>query len=136
MAGKYKYVWVIAVLSCAAVGCGDSSGPDTNPSGTYTLQRVNDGPLPRTLKQGIEYKLEILIGSLRIHDDSTFVRSTTSREVDGPTSVVETRETEGTWTRQGTEIRFFVDGLPTNIAVIQARDIIVVLDSVKYEYRR
>ena len=136
MAGKYKHIWLIAALGCAAIGCGDSSGPDTNPSGTYTLNRVNDGPLPRTLKQGLDYKLEILIGSLRIHDDSTFVRSTTSREVDGPTSVVETRETEGTWTRQGTEIRFFVDGLPTNIAVIQARDIIVVLDSVKYEYRR
>lgn len=136
MIGK-RTGWLVGIFVLGMLaGCGDPSGPDTNPSGHYVLQRVNDGDLPRELEQRTDYSFQILIGSLRIHEDSTFVRSTTSREIDGATTTVQTQEVTGTWTRAGDQITFTVRGQPNNISAIQERDIIVVLDSVTFEYRR
>ncbi len=134
---KALHGWLSAAIALGLLcACADASGPDSDPTGTYTLQKVNDIDLPHVLKQEGNYKLEVLIGSLRIHEDSTFVRSTTSREIDGATTRVETEQTRGTWTRQGDSLTFRVEGVVDNIASIKDRDIIVVLDSMKFEYRR
>jgi hypothetical protein len=59
------------VLSATACGGGDSSGP-ASIAGTYTLQTVNNAPLPFTTSEDATYKAEILSWVVTLNDNNTY----------------------------------------------------------------
>jgi hypothetical protein len=132
---KRIYFWMITIILAGASACSDAAGPDTDPSGTYNLRSIDNQNLPHTLDDRTGYKLEVLIGSLRIREDSSFIESITTREIDGATTTVQTRETRGTWSRTDDVLTMTVAGIQTT-AALQDRDIIVEVDSLVYVYRR
>ena len=95
------------VFSVAA--CGDDSDPGAPSSitGTYSLRRIDNEPVPVTLVDIPGYKLEMLSGSLAINSGNSFTGATTSREtIDGEVQAPETFTCTGSYTRSGNTLTF------------------------------
>jgi hypothetical protein len=69
------------VLSATACGGGDSSGP-ASIAGTYTLQTVNNAPLPFTTSEDATYKAEILSWVVTLNDNNTYSHVFRGRSTD------------------------------------------------------
>ena len=91
------------VILASACGGSDSTGPASNPVGTYRLEAIDGQPLPYDL-----FSSEIQSGSLTLRADGTYSATTTSRDEDIFTGEVTTNtETEtGTYSHNGGAIRF------------------------------
>lgn len=96
--------FALALVLALATACGDTSGPDTGHTGTYTLRSVDGDPLPATLyEDGTDY-VRVVGGSLTLDADGTFsTQSTINYRMQGETGT-ETGTLFGTYTRSGSSI--------------------------------
>jgi hypothetical protein len=63
-------ILVPALLLVAA--CADTTAPEHNPFGHYSLARINGDPLPAVVHETTVASLEFLRGGLRLNTDFTF----------------------------------------------------------------
>lgn len=94
------------VAASLLLGCGDATGPDRDPAGTYALESVNAQPLPFTDTD----KTVILSGSLVLKSNRTFTLSGSVRSG----SVTQTSSIDGTYSQNGSTITFHVEDELTN----------------------
>lgn len=127
---RFVPVLLVALLLSA---CGDSpTGPDRSVVGTYQLATINASALPADI-----FGVEILSGSLSLKRDNTFSATSTSRYEDFETGemITETETGTGTYTHDGTIIRFTEDG-ETIEATYDGRSITINAGIVVAVYRR
>lgn len=90
-------------LTSAACGGGDSSGPPSI-AGTYTLQTVNNSPLPFTTSEDATYKAEILSWVVTLNTNATYNFVFQGRSTDNGVPTVNTITSVGTYTVSGSTI--------------------------------
>jgi hypothetical protein len=94
-------------LTATACGGGDSSTAPTSVAGTYTLQSVNNGPLPFTTDQDATYKAEILSWVVTLNDDKSFSHVFMGRSTDNGQITENTITGAGTYTHSGATVDMF-----------------------------
>jgi hypothetical protein len=94
------------VLSATACGGGDSSGP-ASIAGTYTLQTVNNAPLPFTTSEDATYKAEILSWVVTLNEDKSHSFVFRGRSTDNGQTTVNTITSTGTYTVSGSTVDMF-----------------------------
>jgi hypothetical protein len=97
---------LVGVLALAATACGggDSSTAPTSVAGTYTLQSVNNAPLPFTTNQDATYKAEILSWVVTLNDNNTFSHVFKGRSTDNGQILENTLTSAGTYTLSGATV--------------------------------
>ena len=91
------------VLSATACGGGDSSGP-ASIAGTYTLQTVNNAPLPFTTSEDATYKAEILSWVVTLNEDKSYSFVARGQSTDNGQTTVNTITSTGTYTVSGSTV--------------------------------
>jgi hypothetical protein len=66
----------VFALACLSACAGDSSGPQGDRYGRYTMRTINGKPLPAIVLETANARLEFLAGSVRLNADQTFTDST------------------------------------------------------------
>jgi hypothetical protein len=93
-------------LTATACGGGDSSGP-ASIAGTYTLQTVNNAPLPFTTSQDATYKAEILSWVVTLNEDKSYSFVFRGRSTDNGQPTENTITGTGTYTVSGSTVDMF-----------------------------
>lgn len=93
-------------LAVTACGGGDSTAPPSV-AGTYTLQSVNNAPLPFTTSEDATYKAEILSWVVTLNNDNTFSHVFRGRSTDNGQTTVNTITSSGTYTSSGATVDMF-----------------------------
>jgi hypothetical protein len=97
-------VGALALTATAtACGGGDSTAPQSI-AGTYTLQSVNNAPLPFTTSEDATYKAEILSWVVTLNGDNTFSHVFRGRSADNGLTTENTLTSSGTYTRSGATV--------------------------------
>jgi hypothetical protein len=91
------------VLTSAACGGGDSSGPPSI-AGTYTLQSVNNAPLPFTTSEDATYKAEILSWVVTLNANNSYSFVFRGRSTDNGVPTENTITGAGTYTVSGSTV--------------------------------
>jgi hypothetical protein len=130
----------VLLLSLLLAACGDSTGPGDNGTtgvaGTYNLQTVNGNPLPFTVLQVGEDKLEVTAGRVTLNADRTFSASVTFREKEGTSERTTTETDSGTYTQNGNTIRFSNSDGTEDTATINGNDLTISTRGVTLLFRR
>jgi hypothetical protein len=69
----------VLALSLALPACIDTTAPDEDFAGRYTLRRINGVSPPSAVLESSVARLDFLSGTLHLHDDLSFVDSTRMR---------------------------------------------------------
>jgi hypothetical protein len=93
-------------LTSTACGGGDSSGPPSI-AGTYTLQTVNNAPLPFTTSEDATYKAEILSWVVTLNANNTYSFVFRGRSTDNGVPTENTITSTGTYTVSGSTVDMF-----------------------------
>jgi hypothetical protein len=93
-------------LTSTACGGGDSSGPPSI-AGTYTLQTVNNAPLPFTTSEDATYKAEILSWVVTLNANNTYSFAFRGRSTDNGVPTENTITRTGTYTVSGSTVAMF-----------------------------
>jgi hypothetical protein len=93
-------------LTVTACGGGDSTAPPSI-AGTYTLQSVNNAPLPFTTSEDATYKAEILSWVVTLNGDNTFSHVFRGRSTDNRQTTENTIASSGAYTRSGATVDMF-----------------------------
>ena len=104
-------------LTATACGGGDSSTAPTSIAGTYTLQSVNNAPLPFTTSEDATYKAEILSWVVTLDDNNGFSHVFKGRSTDNGQTTQTTITGAGTYTVFGSTVDMFD---PTDNSHLQA----------------
>jgi hypothetical protein len=103
-----KKILVFAVASMVAVvsACGSSAtGPGSSIAGTYNLQTVNSAPLPFTLQDDANSRIDVLADVYVLAGDGTYTNATTERITPvGGTARVTILNQNGTYKRIGPSV--------------------------------
>jgi hypothetical protein len=95
----------VALMSTACGG-GDSNGPPSI-AGTYTLQTVNNAPLPFTTSEDATYKAEILSFVITLNANNTHSFIFRGRSTDNGVPTENTITSTGTYTVSGSTVEMF-----------------------------
>ena len=95
----------VALMSTACGG-GDSNGPPSI-AGTYTLQTVNNAPLPFTTSEDATYKAEILSWVVTLNGNNTHSFIFRGRSTDNGVPTENTITSTGTYTVSGSTVDMF-----------------------------
>jgi len=95
----------VALMSTACGG-GDSNGPPSI-AGTYTLQTVNNAPLPFTTSEDATYKAEILPWVVTLNANNTHSFIFRGRSTDNGVPTENTITSTGTYTVSGSTVDMF-----------------------------
>jgi hypothetical protein len=97
---------LLGALALAATACGggDSSTAPTSIAGTYTLQSVNNAPLPFTTSEDATYKAEILSWVVTLNDNNSFSHVFKGRSTDNGQITENTIAGAGTYTLSGATV--------------------------------
>jgi hypothetical protein len=93
-------------LTATACGGGDSTAPPSI-AGTYTLQSVNNAPLPFTTSEDATYKAEILSWVVTLNNDKTFSHVFRGRSTDNGQTTENTLTSSGAYTLSGSTVDMF-----------------------------
>ena len=116
------------VLSATACGGGDSSGP-ASIAGTYTLQTVNNAPLPFTTSQDATYKAEILSWVVTLNEDRSYSFVFRGQSTDNGQTTVNTITSTGTYTVSGSTVDMFDPVDNSNLsATLNGNTLTIVID--------
>ena len=116
------------VLSATACGGGDSSGP-ASIAGTYTLQTVNNAPLPFTTSQDATYKAEILSWVVTLNEDRSYSFVFRGQSTDNGQTTVNTITSTGTYTVSGSTVDMFDPVDNSNLsATVNGNTLTIVID--------
>ena len=137
---RHFLVITLALVSTVLAACGDSTGPSrtgtTGIAGTYNLQTVNGSPLPYTVIQVGQDKLEVTAGRVTLTADRTFSASITFRETENGTATTTTETDSGTYTQNGTAINFaYADGT-TDTAALNGNILTIAAQGIALVFRR
>jgi hypothetical protein len=118
------------VLSATACGGGDSSGP-ASIAGTYTLQTVNNAPLPFTTSEDATYKAEILSWVVTLNDNNTYSHVFRGRSTDNGLPTENTITTTGTYTVSGSTVAMSdpADNFNNLTATVAGNTLTMVIDA-------
>jgi predicted small lipoprotein YifL len=97
---------VFAALVILA-GCGSDGPPNAGPAsvvGTYTLRTINGSPLPYTVVQFDDNKVEVMAYALTLEAGGTWTESGTVRVTEGGTVTTLPSANTGTYTLTGNVI--------------------------------
>jgi hypothetical protein len=97
---------VMAALVIGTTACDSSTDPEDAIVGTYTLASVNGDPVPSTLIQVPDYRLEIVSGTLTVRDNNTWTETASIRETEGTTVTTSTTTVQGTYSINGNTATF------------------------------
>ena len=116
-------------LTATACGGGDSSTAPTSVAGTYTLQSVNNAPLPFTTSQDATYKAEILSWVMTLNDNNNFTHIFRGRSTDNGQVTESTITGGGTYTRSGATVDMYDSSDNSHLqATVSASTMTVVID--------
>ena len=96
----------VALLTLAACGGSDPTGPEDTIPGRYNLVSLNGTALPFVLIQILEDKIEVTAGDLQLNSDGTCSSSLTTRETLDGVVTTETQTGLCSWTLNNTAIAF------------------------------
>jgi hypothetical protein len=114
----------LVTLAFALVACGDSTGPsDSSIAGTYSLSTVNGMPVPVTIFQIGDDKLEIATGTLTLGASNTFNLQIGLRYTEEGVVTTETDGTTGTYTRNGGSLVFTAIGGETSSGSVSGNSV-------------
>jgi hypothetical protein len=107
-------VLLLLALATTFTACGgDSTGPDEDYSGTYSLRTINGQSLPYVVLQVGADRIEYASGGLTLTDNGTtggsFTVQATTRTTQGGQVSTGTDSNAGTYTRTGTGMVFTSD---------------------------
>ena len=95
---------LFVILTAAA--CGDSSGPNSAISGTYTLRSINGENLPAVIWQAGDDRVQVTSGSRTLNASGSY-NDVTNFLVSNGTSTFPDQATEtGTYTQSGNTVTF------------------------------
>jgi hypothetical protein len=127
-----KPIAVVAATICfvtASCGGGDKSTGPTVVAGTYTLQTVNNSPLPFTTSEDATYKAEILSWVITLKDDNTYSDIFHGRSTDNGQVADNTLTSSGTYTQTGSTLNLFDPVENSNLeATIQGNTLAIVVE--------
>ena len=122
---------MLGVLAVTATACGggDSSTAPTSIAGTYTLQTVNNAPLPFTTSEDATYKAEILSWVVTLNDNNSFSHVLKGRSTDNGVTTENTVTGAGTYTLSGATIDMFDSSDNSHLqATVSGSTMTVVVD--------
>lgn len=128
---------VLALSAASLLACGDSSGPISNPVGTWNLSTINGSALPFRLDDQPGYRLEILRDVFVADADGTFTGATTFRETINGTPSTYDEPNNGTWSQTGNTVTVTPsDGTASSTATISGDKITLSEQGFVSVYRR
>lgn len=93
-------------LAALAVGCGDTTSPNSSPVGTYRLESFNGSAMPAVYFQSTDETVYITGSTLNINADGTFAEVISYRDVTSTQDINDTSVDGGTWDQVGSTITF------------------------------
>lgn len=95
---------LVTLVVAAACGGGDFVAPKAAPLSTFTLHSFNGGALPAVISTDASSQVSLLDDSFVFQDNGTYVERGHLRTTRSGVSTVQTLESPGTYTRDGTGI--------------------------------
>jgi hypothetical protein len=121
---------LLGALALTASACGDSSTAPTSVAGTYTLQSVNNAPLPFTTSEDATYKAEILSWVVTLNDNNSFSHVFKGRSTDNGQITENTITGAGTYTLSGATVDMFDPSDDSDLqATVSGSTMTVVIDA-------
>jgi hypothetical protein len=131
-----RAVLLTLLISGAALGCDDSTGPDGQVSGRYELRTVNGSNLPYIVIALGNDRLEILSGFLQVNSDLTFSSSLSTRVTQGSSTSTTTDTESGTWSQTGNQVRFTNSTGEQYTAVVTDDQIAAVVENISLVFSK
>lgn len=123
------------LLLCA--GCSEAVGPEPSHVGLYSLRTVNGSPLPFTIAQLGDERVEVASGHIILNVDGTFTDHTTFRIVEATGTRHEETVREGSYTTNGSVVQLSPIGSERySVALSQNRTLTQAVDSYLLVYRK
>lgn len=130
---RLTFVFALLAFACG----GDSTGPDTNIAGAYSLRTVNGANLPFVLEQVGADKVELTADVFTFTDTGTFTQITTLRSTENGQVTTGTIPDAGSYTRSGTAITVaFLSGSPTVTGTIGGGTFTIAAGGYSGVYRK
>lgn len=95
---------LVTLVVAAACGGGDFVAPQVAPPSTFTLHSFNGGALPAVISTDASSQVSLLDDSFSFQDDGTYVERGHLRTTRDGSSIIQTLESPGTYTRDGAKI--------------------------------
>ncbi|HVE79394.1 MAG TPA: hypothetical protein VNA89_11055 [Gemmatimonadaceae bacterium] len=100
--GTWRRMLLLPLASLALAGCGDGGGPASDVlSATYILQTIGGDPVPSTVFEEDNYRIEVTAGRLTFNADRSWEASLDFRETGAGRVSEETVTGHGTYRRDG-----------------------------------
>lgn len=128
-----------ACLLLLATACASASGtPGAALAGDYTVESVNDRPLPARLREYPSGHSELVSGGLTLRADGTFLETGAVRLITGGVANTNTQTATGTYTVDGSRLtlRYERDGRTVTGAVDGGKLLVEASGDLKVRYRR
>lgn len=104
MSIKLRRIALSALVFASACGGGDFLAPVVATSDTYTLHSFNGGALPATINADPKAQVVLLDDSFTFNDGGTYLERGHLRTTRNGVSTVQTLESPGTYTREGSQV--------------------------------
>lgn len=128
---------VLALGAISLLACGDSTGVGASSAvGTWNLFSVNGSPVPFTLIDEPDFRVEILSEQLVFFENGTYTDTFTDRVTESGTATTTTESDTGTWSQNGSSLTTITSAGDVSTSTISGNSITLSASGFVVVYRR